>query len=146
MFLSYTASLILVALALLGLFRLLRDGWKWLVYERTASPSAISIFLVVSDMEREIEYLVRFLVERMEKTQWDCDMVIVDRGSADLTPAILSRLEDEFSQIRLVVMPDPSAAPALLLPLCRGEVILVMDLSTRLQTAELYAVAQGLFP
>lgn len=143
---SYAASIVLISLALYGIVRILSDTWEWIFDERITQVSSYSFFIVVKNLDQEIEYLMRLFIEKVARTDLDYDMVIVDRNSCDLTPGILSRLAEEFADIRLVTITNDTDSPHMLLPLCRGEIICLLDLSSRLPPADFASAICSLLP
>jgi glycosyltransferase involved in cell wall biosynthesis len=135
----------LLALSIYGLFCVLQDTWEWLrqFYQR-AIPE-ITVLLVVKNREHDIEYIIRFLAEKITACadSEKYDIVVVDRGSDDLTAPILERLSEEFEFITYVSMPNSIHFLAGL-PLCRGKAVYVLDLNNRLSVAELYTAAEML--
>lgn len=144
MFTSYGESIILVSLAIYGLWHVLRDLWNaYLAPNLPAVPSE-SLLLVVKNAQNQIEGMVRHLLREAEISERWCDVVIVDAGSHDLTPAILERLALIYPVLKVCyltadVRPIPQG-----MALCQGEVVHVLDFVNRLSADDFYSVAATL--
>jgi len=134
--LSYTLSVVLVSFALYGLWNLLRDVWQWFLQPHFIKPPGCSFLIFVRDQQEEIEELIRYLIYELELTEVECDAVVVDCGSSDLTPAILERLAAHSPVIHTVSLQDSSRSVSKLLPLCRGNIVHILDMTTRLTSRE----------
>lgn len=144
MLLSYSASIVIVSLALYGLWYVLKDIWTWFTALELMRPPDASFIILIKNMEYEVEDLMRHLVSEMEGGGHEFDTVVVDCGSDDLTPVILQRLAGEMpvlTVIRSVRTPRPVAEA---LPLCRGSVVHVLDLTNRLKSEQFMAVVSSL--
>ena len=142
MLLSYPVSVVLISLALYGLYCLIRELWLWAVMQQLAQGVSVSFLVVTRDAEQQVESLLRELVQKVEMADADCDIVILDRQSRDLTPAILDRLADQNPMLRVVHASDTVLSVAEALPLCRGDVVHILDIGSRL-TAERFAGVTG---
>lgn len=144
MFLSYSVSVILVSLALYGLWQFIKDVWNWSIALKYMQLPTASFVILVHNLEYEVEELLRYLVSEIAENGQDCDVVVVDCGSDDLTPAILRRLAGEMS-VLTVVRAGRSVRPvAEVLPMCRGGVVHVLDLTGRLKSRQFMAVVSCL--
>ena len=123
--LSYEAGVGLLSLALFGGWCFLQELWQWLIAPRLLPKPRMSFLLLVQDIEQEIEELLRHLLLEAEAAEVECDVVVLDCGSADLTPEIGARLPREFGNLRLLRADGADFAAAL--AHCRGEVVHVMD-------------------
>ncbi|VBB09419.1 nucleotide-diphospho-sugar transferases [Lucifera butyrica] len=144
MFFSYAVSIVLLSLAMYGLWCLGREFWQWSVSPRSSSGWSISFLLVIHNLENHIESILRTLMADIEYRDITADIVIVDRGSTDLTPLLLDRLAGEFPQITVYYLPEAAKPVADALPLCRGSVVHVFDLVNRLKSEEFTAAANSL--
>ncbi len=144
MFLSYTASVILVSLALYGLWYVIKDMWAWFNALQFMQLPAASFVILVHNMEYEVEELLRYLVWEMAEGGHDYDVIVVDCGSDDLTPAILRRLAGEMSVLTVVCAMRSVRPIAEVMPLCRGAVVHVLDLTGRLKSGQFMAVVSSL--
>jgi chlorobactene glucosyltransferase len=102
---SRTRALFTHAVALTALFYAWRSmrvlaGWIRVpeVTEGQAAPS-LSIVVPARDEERSIERCVRSLVSQRGV---ESEVIVVDDGSTDATPALLARLAAEFPALRVV--------------------------------------------
>ncbi|CVK19913.1 hypothetical protein [Sporomusa sphaeroides] len=144
MFLSYSVSVIMVSLALYGLWHLIRDIRNWVTTFAFVRLPGASLVILVRNLEYEVEDLIRYLANEMADGGQECDAVVVDCGSDDLTPIILSRLAVEIPALT-VVSTERAARPVTeVLPLCRGAVVHVLDLTSRLQIEQFTAVVASL--
>ncbi|HWR45804.1 hypothetical protein [Sporomusa sp.] len=144
MFLSYSASIIIVSLALYGLWYVLKDVWNWFTtLELVRLPDA-SFIIVLKNMEHEVEDLMRYIANEIEDGSHDVDVVVVDCGSDDLTPTILNRLASEMPVLTVVHSVRSQRPVADAIPLCRGSVVHVLDLISRLKPEEFMVVVASL--
>ncbi|MCL6580497.1 MAG: glycosyltransferase [Firmicutes bacterium] len=97
----------------------------------------VSLVLVVENAEEVVEDALRRAVLRYgwwSGDTWAYELVVVDIGSSDDTPAIVERFARRHPEfIRLVrVAAGTTAARALALaaPACRGETMVTLDLSS----------------
>ncbi|HWR09567.1 hypothetical protein [Sporomusa sp.] len=144
MFLSYSVSIIIVSLALYGLWYVLKDVWNWFTaLELVPLPDA-SFIILLKNMEYEVEDLMRYLVSEIEEGVHGIDAVVVDCGSDDLTPIILQRLAGEMPALTIIHSRSSIRPLTEAMPLCRGSVVHVLDLTTRLKNEEFMAVVASL--
>lgn len=145
MFFSYSASVIVVSLALYGLWYVIKDIWNWFnTLEFVRLPDA-SLIILVRNMEHEIEELVRYLVGEMHEGGHEYDAVLVDCGSDDLTPIIMARLASDCEILTVISAGRTDRPVSEALPLCRGAVVHVFDLTSRLSMQEFMVVTTSLF-
>lgn len=144
MFLSYTASIVLLSLALYGLWYVIKDIWNWIHTLEFVRPPDVSFVILVRNMEHEIEDLIRYLVKEIVDGGHECDAVIVDCGSDDLTPIILKRLATEMDTITFVTGTSVARPVAEVMPLCRGAVVHILDLTSRLNVEQFMVVVSSL--
>lgn len=126
-----------MSLALYGICCLIHDAWRWGMSARYArgNPST-SFILVVKNLDLEIEWVIRCIEQEIEKAGVDCDLVVVDCGSNDLTPSILEHMKEESDVIEVLHVKDGARPVAEALPLCRGAVVHILDLANRLNGDE----------
>lgn len=84
--------------------------------------------------------MLRDLVRELELAEFECDVVVLDRNSGDLTSSMLNRLVEESPLLRVVHAPDSVLSIAEALPLCRGEVVHILDVGNRLTVKGYYDV------
>ncbi|SMC39655.1 hypothetical protein [Sporomusa malonica] len=144
MFLSYSVSIVIVSLALYGLWYVIKDVWNWFITLELVQLPDASFIVLVRNMEYEIEDLIRYLINEMEDGGHEYDAVVVDCGSDDLTPTILKRLAGEMPALTVVLSSRTMRPVAEALPLCRGSVVHVLDLTSRLKSEEFVAVVASL--
>lgn len=136
MFFSYTVSVVLMSLALYGAWCVLKDIWEWYLEPKLLKMPSATFLILVRDQEQVIEDLIRYLIREIELNDQDCDAVVVDCGSTDLTPAILERLAEESTVIKVARLTEGSRPAGETLPLCSGGVIHILDLVNRLSSSE----------
>lgn len=144
MFLSYPVSIVIVSLALYGLWYVLKDVWNWFTALDLVRLPDASLIILLKNMEYEVEDLMRYLVRELEEGSHGFDAVVVDCDSDDLTPVILQRLAGEMPALTIVHSRSPLRPVSEAMPLCRGSVVHVLDLTTRLKTEEFIAVVASL--
>jgi len=141
---TYTASVILLSLAMYGAWCVIQDIWNWVLRPRLLRIPSVTFLILVKNLQSDIEDMLRYLEREMESMDLDCDAVVVDCNSEDLTPAILDRLAKEFPEIRIYLPVDNSRPVAEALPLCRGAVVHVLDLVNRLSVEDFMATVCAL--
>lgn len=140
MFFSYGASVLLLSFALFGICCFLKELWSWVVQPYLFKVPEVSFLVMVKDAEQEIEEMIRHMMMEVELAGIDCDIVIVDCGSNDLTYSILERLSKEFYVITAV---RSSGGPEVMrdaLTYCEGGVIHVLDTINRIAPEHFIAV------
>ncbi len=93
-------------------------------------PRAISFVLPVYDEEGSIEELYRQITEVMSGLPDEHELVFVDDGSTDRSFAILARLHERDSRVRVVQLRrnfGKSAAYSAGFEVARGDVVITMD-------------------
>jgi hypothetical protein len=136
LFFSYTASVVLLALAIYGMWNVGKDCLEWLAQSRCSSLPSISIVLYVRDAEYVIEDLLYCIFHELDKDANYIDLLLVDGGSQDLTFAIMERMTAEREEVRLIALAESYRSVHDVLPLCRGGSIHLFDLANRLTPGE----------
>lgn len=131
------SNIIVAVLAVFGMLCLGHELWLYIVERRYRYAPSVSIVLAVKNIERDIEYVLRQLVENCETRSRDYDIVVLDCDSADLTYAIAQRLSRESDYLRAVPATRLSRDLASVLPHCRGEIIHVIDAVDRVERERL---------
>lgn len=144
MFFSYTASVILLSFAMYGIWYFIHDFWKWWLEPRFLSIPSCSFLIVVRDLDYKVEDLLRYVAREIEYADIDCDIVVVDVSSDDLTAAILERLANEFLAMRVVALAAGLRPVGEAISLCRGAVVHVMDLTNRMSVDDFMVAVCGL--
>lgn len=144
MFLSYSASVVLVSLALYGLWYVAKDMWNWVTTLEFVRLPDVSFVILVHNLEYEVEDLMRYLASELADSSHEYDAVVVDCGSSDLTPTILKRLAGELPGLTIVQGARSVRPLGEALPLCRGAVVHVLDLTGRLKAEQFRAVVSSL--
>lgn len=136
MFFSYTVSVILLSLAIYGAWCLCSDFWGSYRQLRQQPSPGCTFLVFVRNQEQVIEEVIRCFLQEIEISETECDAVLIDCGSADLTPLIIGRLTADHPLVTFVALQDNSRPSGDLLPLCQGEVIHVLDMTGRLKWSE----------
>ncbi|MEG6585020.1 hypothetical protein [Dendrosporobacter sp. 1207_IL3150] len=136
MFFSYTASVILVSLAMFGIWCFIKDLWTWLLQPQLVRLPSVTFLIMVKDIEQDIEEMMRYLMREIESSDVECDAVVVDCNSDDLTPAILVRLAHDLPGLTIHKATGYNRPIAEAVPYCRGTVIHVLDVVNRLNCDE----------
>lgn len=144
MFFSYTASVILLSLAMYGMWYCIRDLWKWWLAPRLLSVPSCSFLIVVRNLDYRVEDLLRYLAHEIEGAEFECDIVVVDVSSDDLTAVILDRLADDIPHLSVVAFSAGMRPASDAIALCRGNVVHVMDLANRMNVDEFMVAVCGL--
>jgi len=133
LFFSYVTSVMLVSLALYGLWHIIREAWQTCFAARLQHSFRMSLLVMVKDSQEQIEGIVRSLLqETADNLKW-CELVVIDHASEDITPAILDRLASAYPQIKVVHMPAAVRPAAEGAAFCQGEVICMLDFISRLK-------------
>ncbi len=144
MLIPYWLTVIIVTLALYGLWHFGRDLYSLTLGRRPAGPAGASLLILVRDAEITIEYqLRRLLYETALEEAWE-EIVVVDHGSSDLTPAILDRLATVNPLLKILHLPAAARPLGEALSFCRGDIVVILDTVARLKTADLGAAARML--
>lgn len=144
MFFSYTMSVILLSLSMYGIWCFLHDSWKWWLEPHLVPLPSSSFLIVVRNLDGEVEDLFRYLAGKIESSEMDCDIVVVDVSSSDFTAAILERLAYDIDIISVINIPSGQRAIGESIALCRGKIVHVLDLSNRMSTEEFMVTVSAL--
>ncbi|HST18963.1 MAG TPA: glycosyltransferase family 2 protein [Gaiellaceae bacterium] len=100
----------------------------------------VSFLVPVYNEERTLEEVVR----RIESLPFDKQIVVVDDGSTDKTPAILERLEDELANLVAVRQPNRGKGAAVRRALTEadGDVVVIQDADMEYDPAEVPALIE----
>jgi hypothetical protein len=140
----YWLTVIIVSLALYGLWHFSRDLLSLACGRRPAGAAGASLLILVRDAEATIEYhLRRLLYDTALEASWG-EIIIVDHGSGDLTPAILDRLAAASPLLRVIHLPPEARPVGEAMSFCRGDVVVILDTVTRLKNIDLSAAARRL--
>lgn len=128
MVLSYEVSVLLLAVAIFGLWCFIKDLWAWIVQPYLLHVPQVSFLIIVKNIEQDIEEMLRHLMLEIELADPECDVVVVvDARSDDLTYPISERLAREFSAIRVVRSSGSEFSMQEALANCRGGIVHVLD-------------------
>lgn len=128
-----------MALAMIGVWTIFRDIWRYLLEPRVMKPPSISLLLAVKDQETQIEEIMYYLAAKVEQAAIPVDVVVVDCGSTDLTPSILAKVAPDYAWVTILYTLTSHGVEEAL-PVCRGSVIYVFDLVHRLKTGDFFTV------
>ena len=134
---SYMTSIGLVALAMIGVWTIFRDIWRYLVEPHVMKSPSISLLLAVKDKEAQMEEIMYYLAAKVEQAAVPVDVVVIDCGSTDLTPSILAKLAPDYAWLTIIYTVTAHGVEEAL-PVCRGSVIYVFDLVNRLKTGDFF--------
>lgn len=127
----YWLSVILLSLALYGLWHFCRDLCGLWVSPLPARPLTASLLVIVRNAEAVVEGQVRDLLNKIAfSSPWQ-EVVVVDHGSSDLTPAILTRLAAGFPILKVVCLPADAMPVGEAIPFCQGDIIHLLDMENR---------------
>ncbi|MDT8903886.1 glycosyltransferase [Anaeroselena agilis] len=136
MLFPYWLTVVTVSLALYGLWHVFRDLLGLWAGGRPGRALSASLLVVVRNAEDSIEdNLRRLLYETALEPAWQ-EIIVVDHGSHDLTPAILDRLAAAYPLLKIVHLPPGARPVADAIPFCQGEVLEIIDLESRLGSAD----------
>ena len=136
MFFSYSVSVILLSLSMYGIWCFLHDAWKWWLEPRIMPAPSCSFLVALRNLDGDVEDLFRYLLRKIENSDIECDVVVLDVSSDDFTAAILERLANESEIFSVVPVPAGQRAHGEAIPLCRGKVVHILDLSHRMNAEE----------
>lgn len=143
MFIPYVASVVILSLALYGLWHVLRDLWAAFLAAELEKAAGASLLVVVRDGERWIEGALRCLLQEVTGNPFWCDVVVVDYGSQDLTPGILDRLAAYYPLLNVVHLPPDARPVAEGFALCQGGLVYVLDFANRIRFEDASPVIQA---
>ena len=144
MFLPYWLSVIILSLALYGLWHFCRDMCGLWSSPMPGRPLTVSLLIIVRNAEDIVEGQVRGLLHQTVFTSPWQEVVIVDHGSDDLTPAILTRLAALHPLLKIVCLTVAARPVAEAIAFCQGDIVQVLDMETRVAPAEWEAAIQRL--
>lgn len=136
MLFPYWLTVIVVSLALYGLWHVFRDLlglWSGSGQGRALSAS---LLVIVRNAEDSVEdNLRRLLYETALEPAWQ-EIIVADHASDDLTPAILDRLAAYYPLLRIVHLPAAARPVADAIAFCQGEILEIIDLESRVGEAD----------
>lgn len=137
MFWPYWLSVIIVALAIYGLWQLWSQLVLFALGQHSPRALTVSLLVVVRNAETTVEGAVRYLLQQAELEESWQEIVVIDHGSDDLTPAILCRLAERHPLLTAVCLPAAARPVFDGLAFCRGEIIQILDTVSRLSARDL---------
>ena len=129
MTLSYGASVILLSFAILGLWCFFKELWTQIVKEHLFTIPKITFFILVKNIEDDIEEMLRHLALEIENSKCECEVILIDYTSEDLTYPIAKRLAKEYAP--LISVYDESSFNDMKLSLlcCEGKIMHIIDMT-----------------
>lgn len=144
MFIPYWLTVLIVSLALYGLWHFGRDLFGLWSGSGRARPLSASLLVIVRNVEDSIEYQLRHLLgETAFETVWR-EIVVVDHGSDDLTAPILDRLAADCPRLKIVHLPTASRPVGEAISFCQGDVVEILDMVNRLGSTDWAAAVRML--
>lgn len=144
MLFPYWLTVLIVSLALYGLWHFGRDLYALWSGSGPGRSLSASLLVIVRNAEDTVECNLRYLLgETLLDAPW-LEIVVVDHGSDDLTPAILDRLAAGCPSLKIVHLPSDARPVGEAMPFCRGDIIEVLDLVNRLGSADWDAAVRRL--
>lgn len=130
---GYEEGVIIISLAMFGLYAIIEELWhiRW----RSQEASSVTILLIVQNAEAVLERLVRTILEDCVTSE-QTELVIADVASTDRTRAILYHLAEETETLRIVHSETKRQAIADGMVIARGDFIQVCDLMHRVNAEE----------
>lgn len=144
MVLSYTVSVILLSFAMFGIWCFGRDIWIWLVAPYISRKPKISFLVLVKNIEHDIEEMLRHLMLAIDISGNECEVIVIDCGSEDMTLRIVSRLSREFHSLISLQQENVPNGINDALPYCAGGVIHILDTVHRVDPENFQAVVYWL--
>jgi glycosyltransferase involved in cell wall biosynthesis len=136
LFFPYWLTVLIISLALYGLWQFGRDLLGLWSGSGRGRPLSVSLLIVVRNAEDTVEYqLRRLLGETALEPAWQ-EIVIVDHGSDDLTAPILDRLAAGCPRLKIVHLPLAARPIGDALAFCRGDVVQILDMVNRLESTD----------
>ncbi len=127
---GYETAVIIISLALLGIYCLIEELWQ---HRKQKTMPPVTVLLIVQNAEYEIEHLVRTALNIIERHA-DSELIIVDIASNDMTRAILARLAEKDERICIIHRTAEHHAITDGIALARGHIIHLCDLIHRTDT------------
>lgn len=142
---AYETSVILMSLAIFGVYCLVKDLWLWSIESRDSIVPRMSLLILVKDIEQDLEDMIRQLMLEIQAAGVECDVVICDYYSEDLTYEIAKRLEREYAGVTTVRSRHVNLIISEVLPYARGTTIQILDVVKRIKPEEFFGVVTSIF-
>ena len=133
---SYGASVILLSFAIFGVWSFFKNLWEDAVATHSFEVPKITFFVLVKNMEQDIEEMLRHMAYQIKTSEFDCDVVVVDYTSDDLTYPIAKRLAKEYYPMISVCDESKFDNMKLNLLYCDGSIIHVIDMIKHFEPKE----------
>jgi len=132
----YWLTVLIVSLALYGLWHFGRDLLALSSGPGRGRPLGASLLVIVRNAETTVEGQLRHLLgETLLAPAWQ-EIVVVDHGSDDLTAPILDRLAATCPRLKIVHLPLAAKPVGEALAFCRGDIVQILDMVNRLGNAD----------
>jgi hypothetical protein len=138
LFESYITEVIIVSLAIYGLWNVFRDGWRVYLLARWRAPLRSSFLVVVRNVEQQVEYMVRYFLQEFADDD-TCEIIVADCGSDDITPLVLDRLASDHPALKVVHLAADARPVTDSMPFCQGDIVHVLDFVNRLNCEDFAA-------
>ena len=99
---TYCMSVVLLSFAIFGGYCFVKDLWLWHRELRIKEQYRFSMVILVKDIENDIEEMLRHLMMEIEIAEMDCEVIVYDDYSQDLTFSIAKRLEREYASLTVM--------------------------------------------
>lgn len=142
---GYETSVILIALAIFGIYCFVKDLWLWSMEPRVETAPRMSLLILVKDIEQDLEDMVRQLMLKIQATGIECDVILCDYHSEDLTYEIAKRLERDYAALTTVRSRHINLIMSEVLPYARGSTIQILDVVKRIKPEEFFGIITSIF-
>lgn len=137
---GYDSAVILISLALFGIYCLAEELWQ---YKRRKNTPPATVLLIVQNAEHEIEHLVRTAMRIIDRHA-DSQLIVADIASNDMTRAILTRLAETDERICILHRAVDRHVTLDGIALASGHIIHICDLVHRTDTDNALAYLEQL--
>ena len=137
---GYETAVIIISLALFGIYCLAEELWQ---YKRRKNIPPATVLLIVQNAEYEIEHLVRTAMRIIDRHA-DSRLIVVDIASNDMTRHILARLAEADERIGILHRAVDHSAVADGIARASGHIIHLCDLVHRTDTDNTLAYLEQL--
>ena len=124
---SYCVSVVLLSFAIFGGYCFIKDLWLWHKELKIKEHYPFSIVVLVKDIEEDIEEMIRHLMLEIEIAEMNCDVIIYDDYSQDLTFSIAKRLEREYASLMVIQYNEQNSSFQAMSNAAKGDFIQFLD-------------------
>lgn len=137
---GYETAVLIISLALFGIYCLIEELWH---YKKRTNTPPVAVLFIVQNAEHEIEHLIRSAM-RIIDHHAESEIIVVDIASNDMTRAILARLAEQDERIRILHRAVEHHAVTDGIALASGHIIHLCDLVHRTDTDNTLAYLERL--